>query len=107
MKLTRSKWQNCYDECIDMLDKMYKLCHIVHGDFNEYNILYYDDHCYVIDVGQGMDISHEKSDEYLRRDCEGIIKFFEGKGIEVKNIDDLINYIKMGECEKNEVNSDV
>lgn len=83
---------------------MYKKCHLIHGDFSEYNILYYDGKCYVIDVGQSIDLSHEDRDLYLSRDVDSIINFFSSKGVETESNEELISFIK-SDIEENNDNS--
>lgn len=39
-----------YEEVLDMMTKMYKEANLVHADLSEYNILYYEEQCYFIDV---------------------------------------------------------
>lgn len=51
---------------------MYNDCNLIHADFSEYNILWYNDNCYVIDVSQAVEPSHENAFHFLYRDCENI-----------------------------------
>lgn len=45
---------------------------LVHADLSEYNILWYKDKCYFIDVSQSVEPIHENAFEFLYRDCENI-----------------------------------
>lgn len=49
----------------------------VHGDFNEFNVMLCDNKIKVIDFPQCVKNTHERSDEYLKRDIENVKIFFE------------------------------
>jgi len=49
---------------------------LVHADLSEYNILMQGGHHVIIDVGQGVDIRHPKSIEFLKRDVKNMCTFF-------------------------------
>lgn len=104
--MSLKRWNKCFDECKDILHRMYKKCHLIHGDFSEYNILYYDGKCYVIDVGQSIDLSHEDRDLYLERDVNSIISFFRSRGVETESSDELIAFIKSEIEETEEVETE-
>lgn len=70
-----------YEEILEMMTRLYKEANLVHADLSEYNILYHDDKCYVIDVAQSIEPSHPSAFEYLLRDCGNIVNFFERKGV--------------------------
>lgn len=73
-----------YEEVLDMMTKMYKEANLVHADLSEYNILYYEEQCYFIDVAQSIEPSHPSAFEYLLRDCGNVVHFFDRRG--VKNV---------------------
>ncbi|KAL0230017.1 hypothetical protein PCE1_003581 [Barthelona sp. PCE] len=61
---------------------------LVHGDFNEFNIMVTDDlRVTVIDFPQMIPLTHHKAREYFERDCNELHKFFlrrfhyEGPGV--------------------------
>jgi RIO kinase 1 len=68
------------DEIFKILIKyisiMYKKAGLVHGDMSAYNVLYYKDKPYIIDLGPGVLIEHPNSHEYLKRDIHNIINYF-------------------------------
>jgi RIO kinase 1 len=74
-------WQLMYIRVIELLRKLYQLCKLVHADFSEYNLLYYKNEIYVIDVSQAVEHDHPLALEFLRRDCANVNIFFEKKGV--------------------------
>ena len=42
--------QQCYVDVLFIMRRMYQMCKLVHGDFSEYNMLYYKNEVWVIDV---------------------------------------------------------
>lgn len=63
--------------------RMYNESKLVHGDFSEYNILYFEDQPVIIDVSQSMEIAHPMAIEFLKRDIFNINVFFQNKGVKV------------------------
>jgi len=56
--------------------KGFEIGKVVHADLSEYNILMHEGRHVIIDVGQGVDIRHPKSKEFLKRDIENMCTFF-------------------------------
>lgn len=54
--------------------KMFHGCHLVHADLSEYNILWYENKCWIIDVGQAVEPTHPHALHFLHRDCTNIIR---------------------------------
>lgn len=52
---------------------LYFKCKLVHGDLSEYNLLWYKDQLWVIDVSQSVEITHPRAEEFLLRDCTNIV----------------------------------
>jgi len=75
---------SAYNQAIDILTRLYKECKLIHADFSEYNLLWHQGKCYVIDVSQAVEPAHPHGLEFLYRDCVNIINFFAKKGM--KNI---------------------
>lgn len=49
---------------------------LVHADFSEYNLLWWDDQVVVIDVGQAVPLDHPRGEEWFQRDLTNIARFF-------------------------------
>jgi len=60
---------------------------LVHGDLSEYNMVIEDGELVVIDLGQAVTVHHPNSDEFLRRDCRNVAKFFSRQGLSVTGED--------------------
>lgn len=66
---------------------------LVHADFSEYNLLYFKDEVYVIDVSQSVEHDHPMALEFLRRDCANINDFFKRKGLQVLSIQSIFDFV--------------
>ncbi len=74
---------------------MYTECHLIHADLSEYNMLWYQDKIYFIDVGQSVEPSHPNGHAFLFRDCGNVSAFFSrsGLGEMAKSSQELFNYV--------------
>ncbi|XP_072945246.1 serine/threonine-protein kinase RIO3 [Epargyreus clarus] len=92
--LKPEKWQSVYNEVVDGMHKLYNVGHLIHADLSEYNILWWDNKCWFIDVSQSVQPDHPHGLEFLLRDCRNIINFFEKKGVsDMKTSDELFKSI--------------
>ncbi|XP_053695038.1 serine/threonine-protein kinase RIO3 [Sabethes cyaneus] len=83
-----------YEEIVEIMYKLYNEARLVHADFSEYNILWYDDQCWIIDVAQSVEPGHPGALEFLMRDCNNISTFFSKRGVkDVKSKEDLFFHI--------------
>jgi len=71
-------------DLIQQVEIMTKRAKLVHGDLSEYNVMVYDNKCYIIDVSQAIPIDYEDAIMLLKRDLDNINRFFEDKGINIK-----------------------
>lgn len=89
-KLSRADLICAYEEVVEIMIKMYKEARLVHADFSEYNLLWWDSKIYVIDVAQSVEPTHPAALEYLMRDCGNITNFFKKRGVpEVRSKEEL------------------
>ncbi|KAJ6263295.1 Serine/threonine-protein kinase [Drechslerella dactyloides] len=65
-----------YVELVCIMRKMFQVCHLVHADLSEYNIIYHDGKLYIIDVSQSVEHDHPRSLEFLRMDIKNISDYF-------------------------------
>lgn len=92
--LKPEKWQSVYNEVVDAMHKMYNVGHMIHADLSEYNILWWDNKCWFIDVSQSVQPDHPVGLEFLLRDCRNICNFFEKKGVtDMKTAEELFKSI--------------
>ena len=59
---------------------------IVHGDLSEFNLLWWREKPWMIDIGQGVPLSHPRAEEFLRRDCQNVEKYFKKLGVEAEGL---------------------
>ncbi|XP_013190339.2 serine/threonine-protein kinase RIO3 [Amyelois transitella] len=92
--LDAKKWQRVYIEVIDAMYKLYNEGHLIHADLSEYNILWWENKCWFIDVSQSVQPDYPKGLDFLLRDCQNITNFFEKKGVQnMKSVDKLFKWI--------------
>ena len=72
-----------YLEVIEKMRILYQECKLVHADLSEYNLLYWDNKVYIIDVSQSVEHDHPHSLDFLRRDIFNINEFFRRKKVQV------------------------
>lgn len=75
------KWSGIYLEVIKIMRVLYQECKLIHADLSEYNLLYWEDTVYVIDVSQSVEHDHPHALEFLRRDIININDFFKRKHV--------------------------
>ncbi len=68
--------KKAFDTLVSYISKMYNKAGLVHGDISAYNILYFKDDCYLIDLGQGVLVEHPNSLEFLKRDIKNVVNYF-------------------------------
>lgn len=73
VKLSEDDWIFVYQEIRIIMHRMYKEAKLIHADFSEYNILWYEGKCWVIDVAQAVEPVHPGALEFLMRDCGNIV----------------------------------
>ncbi|XP_026741521.1 serine/threonine-protein kinase RIO3 [Trichoplusia ni] len=92
--LKPDQWQSVYNEVVESVHKLYNVGHLIHADLSEYNILWWDNKCWFIDVSQSVQPDHPNGLRFLLRDCNNIANFFEKKGVtDVKSGVDLFKSI--------------
>ena len=79
--LSHAQYVSACEQTLLALRKMYQQCRLVHGDFSEYNLLWYKGVVYVIDVSQSVEHDHPNALLFLRKDCENAISFFHKHGV--------------------------
>lgn len=83
-----------YDEVVNIMCTLYNDCKLVHADLSEYNILWHEEKCWLIDVAQSVEPGHPSAFEFLMRDCGNISTFFTRKGCpEVRSKENLFSHI--------------
>ncbi|CAH2043132.1 unnamed protein product, partial [Iphiclides podalirius] len=92
--LKPEKWESVYNEIVEAMHKLYNVGHLVHADLSEYNILWWENKCWFIDVSQSVQPDHPSGLKFLLRDCRNIINFFEKKCVpNIKTAEELFKSI--------------
>ncbi len=83
--------ETAYDVVSEYMRRLYD-AGLVHGDLSEYNMIIHEGELVIIDLGQAVTVHHPNADEFLRRDCENVTKFFSRQGLDVGD-DDLYEFV--------------
>lgn len=81
VKLDENQLRSSYEQVINIMERMYRECELIHGDLSEYNLLWHNEQVYVIDVSQSMFITHPNANGFLYRDCKNILDFYRKCGL--------------------------
>lgn len=68
-----------YAELLIAMRRMYHRCRLIHADLSEYNILYHNEHLYIIDVSQSVEHDHPSAFDFLRADIRNVDDYFRKK----------------------------
>lgn len=55
--------------------RLIRQANLVHADFSEYNLLWWEDRVVVIDVGQAVPLDHPRAEEWFRRDMVNAARY--------------------------------
>lgn len=81
VKLSTEDMQDAFEQTIDIMKKIHRECRLVHADLSEYNMLWFDNKVWIIDVSQAVEISHPAALEFLFRDCSSVTTFFKKNNV--------------------------
>ncbi len=93
--LTADQIPELYRQLVKIVWKMWHSCHLVHADLSEYNVLYYDDLLYVIDVSQSVEHDHPHAMEFLRKDVANVVEFFGRRLGRVMTVREMFDFVLM------------
>ena len=74
--LSDEELSKAWKQSVEMLCKLYKDCDLIHSDFSEYNLLWFENKIWCIDVSQAVFSTHPMAFKFLWRDCNNIHKVF-------------------------------
>lgn len=93
-KLSLDQLEKCYRQIVKLMRRMYHDCRLVHADLSEYNIIYSKGQLWIIDVSQAVEHYHPRALEFLKKDCQCIVTFFQKKGVaDCMTMRDLFNFV--------------
>ncbi|OXB56395.1 hypothetical protein ASZ78_004928 [Callipepla squamata] len=94
VKLNSEDMKKAYYQVLNMMQRLYKECNLVHADLSEYNMLWHDGKVWLIDVSQSVEPTHPHGLEFLFRDCRNVSQFFQKGGVaEAPNERELFNAV--------------
>lgn len=91
--LTVAQQERCYLSIIVNMRRMYHECCLVHGDLSEYNILWFRQQAFIIDVSQSVEHAHPFATEFLRKDISNVSDFFRKKSLRVLSDFQLFRFV--------------
>jgi len=98
--LTPEGAQQMYWKCAINMRKMYKNAGLVHADLSPYNLLVFGGELYFIDLAQAVMTQHAHAQEFLRRDCYNMTKFFRTRKLsEIMSTRELFEFITTNEVD--------
>jgi serine/threonine-protein kinase RIO1 len=74
-----SKAGKCFVQVLLLARAMWDRCKLVHADFSEFNVLYLNGKCFVVDLGQAVERQHPNAEVFLHRDVYNLLTFFYNK----------------------------
>ncbi|KDN39690.1 RIO1-domain-containing protein [Tilletiaria anomala UBC 951] len=77
----QGRWEELYRELLAAMRIMYQHCRLVHADLSEYNVLYHNQHLYIIDVSQSVEHDHPRAFDFLRADLQHVDDYFSKHGV--------------------------
>ncbi|WP_416838302.1 serine/threonine-protein kinase Rio1 [Haloferax sp. DFSO52] len=87
--------QTAYEVVREYMRRLHR-AGLVHGDLSEYNLIIHEGELVVIDLGQAVTIHHPNAEEFLRRDCHNVAKFFQRQGADA-DADSLFEFVTADE----------
>ncbi len=88
--------EGVFCEVVDDIRRAYMDARLVHADLSEYNILWWKETPWIIDVAQGVVLKHPRAEEFLVRDVKNICRFFRKLGVDVDE-EKVLAYVRGGE----------
>ncbi|RPJ53434.1 MAG: serine/threonine protein phosphatase [Methanobacteriota archaeon] len=67
-----------YDDILLQVREAYA-CGVVHADLSEFNVIVWDNRCWLIDWPQWIPTDHPNALDYLRRDVKNVVEYFKRK----------------------------
>lgn len=78
--ISQELFPSLYRQCLLMIRIMFHECRLIHADLSEYNMLYFNEKLYIIDVSQSVEHDHPHALDFLRKDIANINDFFSTRG---------------------------
>ncbi len=86
--------ENCSKDVINEMKILLRKAKMVHGDLSEFNILYNNKKPVLIDFSQATSSKDYHAREYLERDVRNVVRFFNKRGLDLKEADVMEEVLK-------------
>ncbi|WFD43291.1 non-specific serine/threonine protein kinase [Malassezia psittaci] len=86
-------WPRLYCELLATMRLMYQRCRLVHADLSEYNILYHEEHLWIIDVSQSVEHDHPHAFDFLREDISHVESYFGRYGVKTLGLRATFHFV--------------
>lgn len=83
-----------FRQVMNQMRRLYREAGLVHADFSEFNVFYFDRKPILFDFAQSVVLGHPQAEEFLVRDISNILKFFAKRGLEVCDLETGIRWVK-------------
>jgi RIO kinase 1 len=93
LKFSEEELEAVFEQVIDNVCKLFYKADLVHADISEYNLMYWQDKVYFIDIGQAVLRDHPRAREFFERDVRNIARYFSRAGLK-KSFDEVYETIK-------------
>ncbi|KAF5385706.1 hypothetical protein D9757_005502 [Collybiopsis confluens] len=95
-QLSTTQSVDLYIELILAVRKIFHQCKLVHADLSEYNILFHEDHLFIIDVSQSVEHDHPSAFDFLRKDLGNVEDFFARLGVRCLGLRRVFEFVIKG-----------
>lgn len=72
-----------YKQYVENMNKLIYKTKMVHADLSEYNMIFFKNKLYFIDMGQAISTKSDNAKNFVNRDIKTIIKFFKNNGLKI------------------------
>jgi RIO kinase 1 len=86
--------------------RMFHVCRLVHADLSEYNILYHEEHLWIIDVSQSVEHDHPAAFDFLRNDIKNMEDFFGRLGVRCLGLRRCFDFVTRANLSEDNSTSD-
>jgi serine/threonine-protein kinase RIO1 len=70
--LSSSQLNKAYSDSVVIMKDLYTKCGLIHADLSEFNLMWYENQVWVIDVSQAVMTNHPHALGFLLRDCVNV-----------------------------------
>jgi len=95
-EMTPEDPQAFYDQVVIEMQLMWQKAGLAHGDLSEYNIMVHNEKPVIFDVSQAMLTIHPLAEPLIQRDIQNVNYFFRRKGAQVRDPEELKEWITGG-----------